>query len=184
MLIKRKGFGVVEPNHLSAQRTGQIYAQLPADDTIDILENGQFVKYDYANGRVNFTGKGEWMMVFNEIKLYEGNRQGLRDFAMIKENYTPGSTITHEGLGPFDGQMVPRVFKINIGDIFTTNCVGEKNTSNTAEYEGIELVKGDIVSPDPATGYLVKADGDYAFQVVKEYTVPDGQPGVKLMRIK
>ena len=28
--IKRIGFGQVEPNHLSAQRTAQIYAQLPA----------------------------------------------------------------------------------------------------------------------------------------------------------
>ena len=33
---------------LSAQRTGQIYAQLPANKDIDVLENGQFVKYDYA----------------------------------------------------------------------------------------------------------------------------------------
>ena len=29
-----RGYGQVEPNHLSAQRTGQIYAQLPAVDTI------------------------------------------------------------------------------------------------------------------------------------------------------
>ena len=28
--IKRIGFGQVEPNHLSMQRTGQIHAQLPA----------------------------------------------------------------------------------------------------------------------------------------------------------
>ena len=48
--IKRIGYGQVEPNHLSAQRTGQIYAQLPADSSIEVLENGQFVKYDYANG--------------------------------------------------------------------------------------------------------------------------------------
>ena len=27
--IERIGYGQVEPNHLSAQRTGQIYAQLP-----------------------------------------------------------------------------------------------------------------------------------------------------------
>ena len=32
------GFGQVEPNHLSAQRTGQIYAQLPAAATINKLE--------------------------------------------------------------------------------------------------------------------------------------------------
>ena len=52
--ISRVGFGQVEPNHLSAQRTSQIYAQLPADDSINILENGQFVKYDYAAGKVDF----------------------------------------------------------------------------------------------------------------------------------
>lgn len=52
------GYGQVEPNHLSAQRTSQVYAQLPADPDIDVLEQGQFVKYDYANGLVNFTEIG------------------------------------------------------------------------------------------------------------------------------
>lgn len=80
------GYGQVEPNHLSAQRTGQIYGQLPADPAIEVLEQGQFVKYDYANGLVNFTGKGEWMLVYNEIKLY---REGQLDceFALIKDHY-------------------------------------------------------------------------------------------------
>jgi hypothetical protein len=32
------GYGQVEPNHLSAQRTAQIYAQLPADPSIEVLE--------------------------------------------------------------------------------------------------------------------------------------------------
>ena len=45
-LITRNGFGQVEPNHLSAQRTGQIYAQLPANEEILALENGMFDKYD------------------------------------------------------------------------------------------------------------------------------------------
>lgn len=80
------GYGQVEPNHLSAQRTGQIYGQLPADPAIEVLEQGQFVKYDYANGLVNFTGAGEWMLVYNEIKLY---REGQLDceFALIKDHY-------------------------------------------------------------------------------------------------
>ena len=80
------GYGQVEPNHMSFQRTGQMYAQLPADPAIDVLEQGQFVKYDYANGLVNFTGKGEWMLVYNEIKLY---REGQLDceFALIKDHY-------------------------------------------------------------------------------------------------
>lgn len=90
------GYGQVEPNHLSAQRTGQIYAQLPANKDINILEQGQFVKYDYsANdngiGEVNFTGAGEWMLVYNEIKLYrdhpDGTMQWDCEFAMIKDDY-------------------------------------------------------------------------------------------------
>ena len=80
------GYGQVEPNHLSAQRTAQIYAQLPADPAIDVLEQGQFVKYDYAAGLVNFTGAGEWMLVYNEIKLYREHQLDC-EFAMIKGNY-------------------------------------------------------------------------------------------------
>lgn len=186
--ISRIGFGQVEPNHLSAQRTSQIYAQLPAAENIDILENGQFVKYDYPNKEVNFTGEGEWMMVFNEVKLYDDWRESYKDFAMIKENYTPGSNITHGGLGPFEGQMVPRVIKTNVGDIYTTNCVGAANTSGKATYAGISLSVGDTMTVNPATGYLIKGTGgvntDMVWQVVKEYTMPDGQPAVKLMRIK
>ena len=62
------GYGQVEPNHLSAQRNAQIYAQLPADPAIEVLEQGQFVKYDYAAGLVNFTGEGEWMHGYKAIK--------------------------------------------------------------------------------------------------------------------
>ena len=91
------GYGQVEPNHLSAQRNAQIYAQLPADPAIEVLEQGQFVKYDYANGLVNFTGAGEWMLVYNEIKLY---REGQLDceFAMLKDNYQARvySPLDHE----------------------------------------------------------------------------------------
>ena len=54
--IQRKGYGQVEPNHLSAQYTGQIYAQLPAmtvsgntKTPIAQLENGQFLKYNYKD---------------------------------------------------------------------------------------------------------------------------------------
>lgn len=185
--ISRKGFGQVEPNHLSAQRTAQIYAQLPAEDSIEILENGQFVKYDYAKGVVDFTGEGEWMMVFNEVKLYDDRwRESYKDFAMIKSNYTPGSDITHEGIGPFKGQMTPRVIKTNIGDIYTTNAVGAGNTDGKADYAGIALEVGDVVGPTQASNGFPVKDGDEGvqFQVVKVYTMPDGQPAVKLMRIK
>ena len=184
--IKRIGFGQVEPNHLSAQRTAQIYAQLPANKDIAILENGQFVKYDYANGECNFTGAGEWMMVFNEIKFYDDFwRETYKDFALQAKNFTPGSDdITHNGVGPLKGQMVPRVFKINVGDHWTTNALGKANTDGKSEVECGEFNVGDLVKVN-AEGFVVAGeDADFQLQVVKVYTLADGQAAVKLMRVK
>ena len=110
----RKGFGQVEPNHLSARYTGQIYAQLPAKhsngNAIEQLENGQFLKYDYAAGCAsdNNASAGEWMLVFNEEKLYDERYPNHRYFAMKKDDFT-------------DKLIYPRLLKTNIGDIFTTN---------------------------------------------------------------
>ena len=230
------GYGQVEPNHLSAQRTGQIYAQLPAAADIDVLENGQFVKYDYVNETVNFSGAGEWMLVYNEIKLYREHQLDC-EFAMVKDNYNARIYSPMDGvkgtnwdkqsrhyngvdgkdgemnygteanpfMGPFEDvtaapdmyelhynedpfhfeskyvakkmpegtKMVPRVFKTNVGDIFTTNMIAEK-----------DIALGEIVSPRADDGVLSR-DGDKSiqWQVVKVYTMPDRQPGVKLMRI-
>ena len=160
--ITRNGYGQVEPNHLSAQRTGQIYAQLPADASIDILENGQFVKYDYANGKVNFTGEGEWMLVLNEVKLYD-ERETYKDFAMKKANYV-------------GGVIVPRVFKTNVGDIYTTNMVDSE----------IDMVEGTTELAPGTDGVLTTAgqDAEMIWKVVKVYTMADGQAAVKLQRIK
>ena len=155
-----KGYGQVEPNHLSAQRTAQIYAQLPAASDINVLENGQFVKYDYANNEVNFTGAGEWMLVFNEVILYD-NRETYKDYAMTKESQVGGI-------------IVPRVLKTNIGDIYTTNFVS-----------GTEFKEGDTLSIQgkgiPTKG---EATEGMVWEVAKVYTLADGQAAVKIMRIQ
>lgn len=171
--LDRVGYGVVEPNHLSAQVTGQIYAQLPAKKEIAQLENGQFAKYDYKTGEVNFTGEGEWMLVYNEVKLYKDEEINAREYAMKKTDAV-------------DGIITPRLFKLNIGDIFTTNCTKAAATSAEGKTVGEDLAVGDVVAPDAATGYLTEAAGAasaYKLQVVKVYTLPDGQAAVKLMRI-
>lgn len=46
-----------------------------------------------------------------------------------------------------------------------------------------ELSVGDTVTPGD-DGILAAGDGDVTFKVVKEYTLPDGQPAVKLQCIK
>lgn len=156
-----KGYGQVEPNHLSAQRNGQIYAQLPAAEGIEKLENGQFVKYDVAEGEVNFTGAGEWMLVYNEEKVYDA-KETKKDFALTKENCVRGI-------------ITPRVFKTSVGDIYTTNFLGD------AEYEeGDKLtIKGNGIptKDNEATDGII-------WQVGKVYTMADGQKGAKLVRIQ
>lgn len=170
--VSRKGFGQVEPNHLSAQTNGQIYAQLPADSSLTILENGMFLKYDYANGKCDLTGDGEWMLVFNEIKLYDQRKFGYKDYAMKADDF-------------MGGEIVPRLLKTSVGDIFTTNTFGA-NTSDSATVNGLSLAVGNKLTVDPATGYLkVAGQNDTAFiwQVVKEYNLGDMQPAVKIQRI-
>ena len=163
----RKGFGQVEPNHLSAQRTGQIYAQLPANTDIKVLENGEFVKYDYANNEVNKSGKGEWMLVFNEVKLYDGYRETYKDFAQKVSDSS-------------DGKIYPRVFKTNVGDIYTTNCF---EITDAEEGTMADLEVGNKLGIN-AKGFLEKdAAGDIQFKVVKTYTLADGQDAVKIQRI-
>ena len=175
--LKRKGFGQVEPNHLSAQRTGQIYAQLIADSSLNIIENGMFLKYDYENRKAvaNASVPGEWLLVYNEEKLYDPRRQSHKDFAMKKTDYV-------------DGEMVPRLFKTNVGDIFTTNTLGP-NTSEDAETTAVTVSEGDILVVG-STGYLEVAGQSPVgpqFKVVAITTMPDADikyQGVKLQRVQ
>lgn len=209
------GYGQVEPNHLSAPQNGQVYAQLPAAADIAILENGQFVKYNYTKGVCDFStdvASGAWMMVFNEVKIYQ-DRETDADFAMIKQNYNArvyspigqntsdlqtivdysdgatreGSnagyakqmeTFNYPALMPEGTKMVPRVLKISVGDIWTTNTIMADAGS---------LAVGTLLKIG-ADGYLTAGEGaggdaDPVFVVDKVYTMPDLQPGVKVRRV-
>ena len=203
------GYGQVEPNLLSAQRTGQIFAQLPAVDTIDVLENGQFAKYNYADGVVDFAGEGEWMLVFNEVKVYRDLQRDC-DFAMVKGNYEArvyspitGKVTDNEAsvdwtsavaaADPYeiDSTADPMQGKIFEGPammpgkstmvprLLKTN-VGDIFTTNTIAAESVAV--GDVLTPG-ADGYLAAGEGDMKWQVVKVYTMPYGQKGAKIMRI-
>lgn len=158
------GYGVVEPNHLSAPRDGGVWAQLPAAKAITQLENGQFVKYDYAAGECNFNGEGPWMLVFNEEKLYDERYQMHRDYVQKASDY-------------YDGKMYPRVLRPALGDLYTTNCLKDGTYS-----VGQKVAPGNDGLLAPA-GTGENAPKGVVYKVVKEYNLPDGQPAVKLQCI-
>ena len=207
--IGRRGFAQVEPNHLSGIVTGQILAQLSVDAATmgTIIENGRFAKYDYATGKVNLTGSGEWMLIYNEEKLYDERKQSHKDFAMIADSYT-------------DREIVPRLISTVLGDIYTTNAFGANTTgvnsnltASTTDYDGVKVLPDvagitiDETGKDAqqkiyqfavtkATGYLGIIDtasgADNSaldltgpiFELAKIYRMADGQPGVKLIRVQ
>ena len=202
------GYGQVEPNHLSARRNGQIYAQLPAASTIDLLENGQFAKYDYENGVVNLTGAGEWLLVFNEVKVYE-DYQADADFAMKKENYQAlvynalgnsgyyhYNSLNQAGTNDDLAEVETDANGVNASGLMPTGTTmvprllrtqpGDIMTTNCIKDTYASLNVGSVLKIDSTDGYL-STSGDVADQewtVVKKYNMPDLQPGVKLQRTK
>ena len=209
MAFKRNGYGQVEPNQLSAQKTGQIYASLPLASDVDILQNGEFMYYDYKSGTVTADGKGEPMLVFNEVKLYEPFWQtSYKDFAMIRvgDNYVTSRLATAgygdgaetKGVAPNPGHsdwqagyrmdgIAPRLFKTNVGDIFTTNMVETGDEITYAQGDTLKLKKVAKAADKTGNTLVLSKTGDIdalEFVVAKVYTMPDGQPGLKLQRIK
>ena len=209
MAFTRNGYGQVEPNQLSAQKTGQIYASLPLASDVDILQNGEFMYYDYKSGTVTANGKGEPMLVFNEVKLYEPFWQtSYKDFAMIRvgDNYVTSRLATAgygdgaetKGVTPNPGHsdwqagyrmdgIAPRLFKTNVGDIFTTNMVETGASITYSQGDTLKLKKVSKAADKTGNTLVLSKTGDIdalEFVVAKVYTMPDGQPGLKLQRIK
>ena len=207
MAFTRNGYGQVEPNQLSAQKTGQIYASLPLASDVDILQNGEFMYYDYKSGTVTANGKGEPMLVFNEVKLYEPFWQtSYKDFAMIRvgDNYVTSRLATAgygdgaetEGVASahsdwqagyrMDG-IAPRLFKTNVGDIFTTNMVETGAEITYSQGDILKLKKVAKAADKTGNTLVLSKTGNIdalEFVVAKVYTMPDGQQGLKLQRIK
>ena len=79
--------------------------------------------------------------------------------------------------------MFPRLLKTMPGDLYTTNMVGETELA-----VGDKLFvgeKGILTKTKVAEATATCAgSGDMVWKVVKVYTVPDHQRGVKLQRIQ
>ena len=162
--LNKKGYGQVEPNHLAGQKSGAIFAQLPADSALEVVENGMFMKYDYAAGECNLNGNGEDMLVFSEVKLYDPTHSN-KDFALKKADSV-------------DGKIYPRLMLTFPGDHFTTNLVDMTSPKGSRKGKFLTVVNGILTeqSADPEEGMT--------WQVAMETTLADGQEAVKVIRIR
>ena len=163
--------------------------------TVSLNSDGKYVEIAGDRYTVDTTGKFTYngheytldehnQVVIPEVKYaYDDVTLNTEDYYEMGFTNDPWKKLglAHEKKMPAGTTMVPRVFKTNVGDIFTTNMVMER-----------ELAVGDELTPG-ANGILrkVKEDGEtpdaatvMKWQVVKVYDMPDGQPGVKVMRIQ
>lgn len=181
LFVEREGkYGQVEANRLTGITFGNIEAQAPAyidataEEPIPQLENGQFLCVIADTLEISPMGRiavlpGEApptakpFLVFSERKVYD-ERHGSSDFV-------------DRASEKVDGRLFPRLIGITPDtDIFTTNTLN-------VDPEAVELAVGDVlyIGDD---GYLGQTPGTntvYQFVITKVYTMPDGQPGVKLM---
>lgn len=187
-MATRKGFAQVELNHISGNVDGSVYAQYLADTATmgNVLEQGRFAKYDGETLKANLSGKGAWMMIYNEEKLPDPRKQSHKDFALKTVDYT-------------DGEITPRLIEINVGDIFTTNALDADTAFTATTISALTDISettitipavGTTLKINSANGYLsTTGDSDEEFTVIKPFAgntadMPDGQPAVKLMRTK
>ena len=177
-----KLYASLELNQVAFPKTGMVVSQTPLADDFTLAapcENGMWVVADKAAGEITApvaaTDKPIGI-VYTTEKEYDIFHYGLQTF---------GRKI---------GGDYPRVGIFGIGDTVTTNCL-QYDTTDFADNEALFTalkaidttplyvvpgVAGATV-PEKAVPQIVKAkpnSGIYA-KIVKFYTVPNGEPGVK-----
>lgn len=183
MAIKRytiDGYGQIELNNVAFRRDGRIEAQCKLDTTDFATipaENGMILAVDKAKGTITLPKEGSLVYALNYTTehIYDERTPGLKNFA---------STIT---------SFMPRMGYLAAGDLFTTNtiCYNDGEYANDAALETAlttALTNGTVVYGGiDASGAIkltaTKPTVGPVLRVVKKYTMPDGQFGVKLQVI-
>ena len=204
--IKRMGYGQVELNFVSAGRIGGVYSSRPYKGDKKILEQGMFLKYDPVENTCNTTGEGEWYMVYNEEEHYDEREMNHKDYAMKKSDFidgemyprllkiSTGDIFTTNTFGAYDAGYAEATYPGNYDNVKNANTTLNMAKVTTVTgvkggNAGIDLNQGDKVKVGN-DGYLAKTDDAEAasespvFVVSKVYCMADGQPAVKLQRIK
>ena len=174
-------YATLELNQVAFPKTGIVVSQVPLGTafTKDApCENGMWVVADKAAGAINAPAAATDKpigIVYTAEKEYDSAHYGLKTF---------GRKIAGD---------YPRVGILSVGDTVTTNCL-QYDTTNFANDAALDTyLKGNLAAAATAAYVVVKAGsaipeivkalpqnyaGAYG-RVVKYYTVPNGEKGVK-----
>ena len=182
-------YGVIELNHVSWPETARVFGQLPLN-SIDFAdtpaENGMWLAYDVAGGSVRFADA-----ITEPVGvLYMGEKE--------YNQFEPGLNNYRLECGGF----YPRIGMPMVGDIYTTNTFSYTDGSGTGEFDGNAAVVTALGNLASAPLYLIPSTTDGAprltnaaglaaatgvatvAQVVKYYTLPNGDPAIKVQFTK
>ena len=182
MAMKRfpcEKYASLEMNRVAYIKTGMVVSQTPLGEEFtqeSPCENGMWVNADKSVGTINSITNATDMIgiVYTAEKEYDDFHYGLKYFARSADGKM--------------GNNYPRVGILGLGDTFTTNCL-QYDDSEYADFAALEeALKGIedapmyvvpvVGSPVPQLTATKPAEGTYGI-VVKYYTVPNGEKGVK-----
>ena len=135
-LLSKQGYGQLEPNFLVAQRTGEVFSQLPfvftnvtiPSNSFQALEQGMFLKYDYAAQKVTlppvYGGDKLTFLQMSEIRLF-GPFLTNKDFALFPSPTDATSSYVSTGIIPGLAQAANQILST------TGNVVINVNSSPT-----------------------------------------------------
>lgn len=169
-------YGCVEMNFATWARDGRVPSQLPLDDTFTKqapCENGFWLVYDELAKKVRKPA-GATALAETVALVYSAEK----DYGMIGQ----------QGLGYFSqvGGEYPRLGRPALGDKYTTNTFQYAGTAAELEtalstYAGTPLY---LIPSTTGAPELVAAAGlvgaTTVAKVIKVYTVPNGNPGIKV----
>lgn len=180
-----KLYATLELNQVAFPKTGMVVSQTPLGDEFTLAapcENGMWVVADKAAGAIKSPAATDKPIgiVYTTEKEYDIFHYGLQTF---------GRKIAGD---------YPRVGLLGIGDTVTTNCLqyddtefkavtsgDNQKTAEEALFDALKAIETTPLYVVPVAGSAVPKitatkpnSGIYA-KVVKFYTVPNGEPGVK-----
>lgn len=171
-------YASVELNHVAFKKTGAIISQTPLGEAFteaEPCENGMWLSADISAGALGaVAAKGPVGIVYTVEKEYAYNDVGLKNHKSIAGQY-------------------PRVGILVAGDVITSNCF-QYDTTEFANVAALEealnaaadtavFVAGVVGNAVPKLTANAPTGVPYG-KVVKYYTMPNGEKGIKYQMIE